>query len=367
MASYSDDYSPVDIDGSYLEGGGQILRISTPLSVLLKKPIRVCDIRKGRKDGGLKAQHLTGIVLLGQISKAKLAGAEIKSTEISFKPSGLTPGSYLADTKTAGSITLLLQNTVPVLIFGPDASELHLRGGTNVSFSPQIEEFQEIFMPTVRKHFGIELDCRVLRKGYFPQGGGEIFLKAFPIADKLKPLVLDDFGELKRIHGRAFVAGTLPIKIADRMVAAAKTELRKVFGNVPIDIQSEKEPDHSSFGSGTGIIIFAETTTGCLLSGSGLGKRGVSSEEVAKEATQGLIKDLAERSCVDEHMQDQVIIFMALADGESRLNCGALTLHTQTAIHYSQLITGAKFQVIENSPTSTTITCQGIGFSRSTK
>ncbi len=53
------------IDGSLLEGGGQILRISTALSVLLKKTIRITNIRAGRKDGGLKPQHLTGIELLG--------------------------------------------------------------------------------------------------------------------------------------------------------------------------------------------------------------------------------------------------------------------------------------------------------------
>jgi RNA 3'-terminal phosphate cyclase (ATP) len=361
----TNDYSPVEIDGSYLEGGGQILRISTALSVLLKKTIHVTDIRKGRKDGGLKAQHLTGIVLLEQISKAKLTGGEIKSTEITFKPGNLTPGSYLADTKTAGSITLLLQNTVPVLIFGSEASELHLRGGTNVSFSPQIEEFQEIFMPIVNRHFGIELECRVLRKGYYPQGGGEVYLKAIPVKNKLRALVLEDFGELKSIYGRAYVAGTIPEKIADRMAVAAKNELKQAFENVQINIESVREPDRLRFGNGTGLIIFAETTTGCLLSGSALGKRGVSSEEVAKEATQALIKDLREMNCLDEHMQDQVIIFMALAEGESRLKCGALTDHTKTAIHYSELITGAKFQVIENGPNSSTIICQGIAFSRS--
>ena len=45
------------------------------------------------------------------------------------------------------------------------------------------------------------------------------------------------------------------------------------------------------------------------------------------------------------HMQDQMIIFMALATGESVLRCGPLTLHTESAIHVAEQLTGAKFTI----------------------
>ena len=44
-------------------------------------------------------------------------------------------------------------------------------------------------------------------------------------------------------------------------------------------------------------------------------------------------------------MQDQIIIFMALAKGESQILSGPLTLHTETAIHIAQELTAAKFNV----------------------
>ena len=51
----------IEIDGSYGEGGSKILRTSTGLSAVTGKPVRIFNIRKGRPNPGLQAQHLAGI------------------------------------------------------------------------------------------------------------------------------------------------------------------------------------------------------------------------------------------------------------------------------------------------------------------
>ena len=175
----------------------------------------------------------------------------------------------------------------------------------------------------------------------------------------MSPIDLTDFGTLKRIYGRSFVAGHLPIEIANRLARTVSHELKRIYKDIPIDIEIVKEPDNY-IGVGTGIIVIAETSTGCILAGSALGKKGVTAEAVGLEAAQQLIEELRFEACVDQFMQDQLIIFMSLANGLSRIKTGPLTLHTETAIHYSTLFTGAKF-VVNKTNSGNVIECTGIG------
>ena len=148
------------------------------------------------------------------------------------------------------------------------------------------------------------------------------------------------------------------------MAHKATSVLRSLYGEqLPIEIDIVEEPPHSYIGVGTGIIIVAETTTGQLLGCSALGKKGLPAEAVAENAVETLIHDIECESCVDQFMQDQLIIYMALAKGKSTIKCGPLTLHTQTAIYFTQLMTGANFKISDlHKNKSVLIECEGIGY-----
>ncbi|KIM49015.1 hypothetical protein M413DRAFT_438174 [Hebeloma cylindrosporum] len=379
------------IDGSVLEGGGQILRNSVSLSALLSKPVSIHQIRNNRTPPGLKNQHRTGIELAARISSAKLTGAKNGSREIEFVPGTINlPNHYTADTVTAGSITLLLQIALPLLLFAPkpvQASTLTLLGGTNATMAPQVDYTKHVFLPFLRRHFGIEnVNLSIHKRGYFPRGGGEVSLRVVPFAgqdQKLRPCRLMQRGKVKWIAGVAHYAG-LHAKVGKGMVAGATQRLAAAgFGlgkqrkthnettvehpernDIPVSISCTREPNNLTKGAGSGIVLWAELEGGGFIGGSAVGTKNVSPEEVGEEAAEELIKGLQEDGCVDEWLQDQIIIFMALADGQSEVRCGTagLSLHTRTAIWVAERLTEAKFEIEEEESGHTIIRCQGIGY-----
>ncbi len=138
--------------------------------------------------------------------------------------------------------------------------------------------------------------------------------------------------------------------MAEAATKKLQKSLRKGCGAVadPVTFHIVAKHEHPSVSpfDGASILIWAETDkNGCRFGGSSIGKKGVPAETVGEEAADELLGHLAHGGCVDEWLQDQLIIFMALAQGRSLLRTGPLSLHTQTAIHWATELAGAKFSV----------------------
>lgn len=349
----------LDIDGSVLEGGGQILRIALGLSTLLKLPIRVYKIRAGRQKPGLAAQHLKGVELLQSMCNAKVKGAVIGSTEIKFDPGVIKSGKFFADPRTAGSIGLLLQVSLPVALFGPGTTILDLKGGTNAAMAPQIDFITEIFRSNLEK-FGATFDFELFKRGYFGTGGGHCKIIINPV-DKISACSIVDFGRVTKFFGWSFVAGVLPVKIAYDMTDGAKDVLKRIPGHEAIEIESYKESSEVASGNCSGLILGCETTSGVILGSSALGNYKEKPSNTGQQVAKELDEYIRKTACVDAYVQDQLIIYMALADGISKIKTVKPTLHTKTAIHVVELMTKARFNIIEGPNDTCVIECKGIG------
>ncbi|MEM4847127.1 MAG: RNA 3'-terminal phosphate cyclase, partial [Thermosphaera sp.] len=218
----------IEVDGSFGEGGGQILRYSLALSSLTMKPVRVYNIRARRSNPGLRPQHLAAVKALAEVSGAEVKGAGVGSTEVFFKPRRRAHGRINIDVGTAGSASLVIQAVLPVLLYAPGWSILTVKGGTDVQWSPPIDYMSRVFAHNI-KHLGVEADVKLVKRGHYPRGGGvvEVFVK--PVREALKPVDLVKRGRpLKAVVVSHSVK--LPRHVAERQASTASILVERVIG-----------------------------------------------------------------------------------------------------------------------------------------
>src|SRR5512134_649885 len=162
------NHNIIRIDGSFGEGGGQILRTSLALSCVLGLPVEIFNIRKARPKPGLQPQHLTAVNAAAAVCRAEVEGARLSSTVIRFQPDAVVVGDYLFDVSekrgSAGSAPLVLQTILPPLCFANGPSTVTVIGGTHVPWSPTAHYLEQVFLPTLAR-FGVNADVLLEKWG----------------------------------------------------------------------------------------------------------------------------------------------------------------------------------------------------------
>jgi RNA 3'-terminal phosphate cyclase (ATP) len=351
----------IEIDGSILEGGGQILRSAISLSALTTTPVKIINIRAKRNNPGLQAQHMASVAAVSRLVDAEVVGLNKGSQTIEFYPQRIRSGQFDIDVGTAGSITLVIQALTPVVCLSPNEVTFELTGGTDVPWSPTFDYLELVFAPTLRK-MGCEISFQLLKRGHYPKGGGAVRAKVKPVSDKLKSVNLTEFGEVASIKGVSHAA-KLPEHVAIRQARAAKDTLTKA-GYKSVEISNWYHDDEiNHLGSGSGISLCALTTKNAIIGSDALGEKGKPAEEVGSQAAQKLLDYLNKRCTVDTNLSDMLIPYMAAADGESRILAPELSLHTKTNITITQKFLNATFDVAEENEL-TVISCRGTGLTR---
>lgn len=308
----------IEIDASFGEGGGQILRSALALSVITGKAMRLSHIRARRPLPGLKPQHLKAIEAAAQISDAHVEGAALGSRSLSFEPMGLASGKYAFDIGTAGSVSLLLQTVYLPLSFADGPSHLTLIGGTHVPWSPCYHYLQWQWLPYLAEA-GYHVACTLERAGFYPRGGGLLHANITPSRPRL-PLRITERGRLLRIHGLSGV-GRLDRSIAERQRRQADARLRTL--GVPLEIEVTQV---ASASPGTFIVLQAEFEGGrcCAFA---LGARHKRAEKVADEAVDELMADIHSGGAIDAWLADQLLLPLAFVPDTSELSVCRISRH----------------------------------------
>jgi RNA 3'-terminal phosphate cyclase (ATP) len=357
----------VEIDASYGEGGGQILRTALTLSVLTGIPVHLRNIRAGRREPGLAPQHLTAVHALVRISQAEIEKVHLRSTEILFRPgSEAQSGEYTFDVSefaqggSAGAVTLIFQGLLLPLCFARGNSRINLVGGTHVPWSPSYDYLTDVYLPTVAT-MGFHASCRLERWGFYPAGGGQMlaeipgvqmfektptargmmnesFHSENDVVHAFTPLRILERGSLKNVQGRA-VASNLPSHIPQRMANCTRNLLadRGIHAQIePLRVRGN--------GPGAGIFLTAEYEH-VLVGFSSLGERGKPSEQVAEEVVDRFLAYDGHEGAIDRYLADQLLLPMAMAGGHSEMTVAEISQHLLTNAHVIRQFTDAQITI----------------------
>ncbi|CAK4082557.1 unnamed protein product [Aphanomyces euteiches] len=360
----------VHVDGSKFEGGGQILRLAMPLAAMLKKHVVVHSIRAGRPKPGLGHQHLCGITLLESMSAVwSLEGHHLHSSSVQLIPNNELPwalrgNDFSTSIDTAGAVSLVLQGVLPLLVFAADKEvyQLHLVGGTHSQFAPTVDWIELGLVPLLQK-MGIAMDVAMTRRGFMPRGGGQVTVTFPPRQDHrtLLPIVLETPSrQVERVVCR-ITSGAAATSNAAR--TSLLKQFRFAFGiDSNVEWSWDLQVDNGLKTPSLSIHVSIELGHGNLLTAS------VAQTNSTTKAVDSIVADLGRAwdsdGCVDEHLADNALVFMALAAGTSRLRVPKETSsqHIEAAMYVITLVTGVEF-TCQTDQKSRLISCVGLGWS----
>lgn len=308
------------LDGSFGEGGGQIVRTALSLSMITGMPFQIENVRAGRKKPGLLRQHLTCVKASGRIASARVTGAELGATSFTFEPGAIAAGNYEFAIGSAGSTTLVFQTILPALMQANAPSRVTLKGGTHNPLAPTFDYLDRIYLPILAR-MGAAVETKLYKHGFFPAGGGSWHALIQP-APQLAPVTLEETAPISAQYARADVAN-LPLDIAERESREAVRLMNwPPTAAVPRSVKAD----------GHGNIVALEIRRGDNADMfTAFGARALTAEQVAADAVAEAREFIVADVPVGPHLADQLLLPLALARAGSFITARP-TDHTTTNI-----------------------------------
>ena len=320
------------INGAHGEGGGQIVRSAITLSCITNQPIHLENIRKNRKNGGLKPQHLTAIKILQKISNAKVIGNKLGSTELKFIPGEIKNSELIEDVKTAGSIALILQVLIPAVSISKKKLSLIVKGGTDVLWSPTMN-YTNYVLKEAYSRIGITFDLKITKRGYFPKGGGEIKLEVFPANVKSINFSKRKIQKLKL----KCTFSKIPISVIKENVKKIEEEIKK--NNFEIDVEIKEE---EAIDSGASMLIYS------IEDNSIFGIDGLFDKKIQKFDLK--IEEILDNFFgVDKNLADMLVVPLSLGSDKTKFEVSEITKHLETNLFVTSKITGCRYGIGKTS------------------
>ena len=274
------------------------MRLRVCLSLLTGRPLRVEGLRTGAADRlnpGLREHEVSFLRLVEKVSNGTLVEINETGTAFRLRPGVVVGGKHVhdcGDVRSSRSIGWFLEPLILLALFAKRPMSITLRGATNDCLDPAVDMFRQTTLPLLRKlgvgsttsfagvsivgaDAGAEsnsvydetLELRLIKRGYAGGAeGGEMELRV-PVVKQLPVIRLVDEGLVKRVRGVAYAINVTP-QFSNRMVDGCRGVLNNLLPDVFIftDHNNRADGGGRSASRGYGIVLNAETTSGCSIS-----------------------------------------------------------------------------------------------------
>mmetsp|Transcript_7692 Transcript_7692/g.24668 ORF Transcript_7692/g.24668 Transcript_7692/m.24668 type:complete len:415 (-) Transcript_7692:1961-3205(-) len=377
----------IEIDGSALEGGGQILRIAGSLSTLSGVATKIRSVRGKRPKPGLRSQHAVGLAALMVLRNPDSVphlpvGQSTVLLGDGRGPLQAAPALFGHGECGAGAATLVAQTILPVYAFlvahglvcpatpseqhaidslhnhsspstttagrkrsssgvpRPLAAVLVFRGGTHVPFSPPSDHTHLVLLPALQSILPFTIDSHLTTVGCMPtRGGGEWYVTmteaTSPTTTTADPstTLVGAWPGMQWTQPRAAVASlTLVVRwggpasaaTGDAVADGARKLLAKHPETAGVSLVLDDRHTATVGSAFVSATLVATPARGPPLGVSLLGDKRTSARDLGLSLARRLTADLATGSVVDEHTADQLVVYAALARGPSRIYLGTM-------------------------------------------
>lgn len=343
----------IDIDGSFGEGGGSILRLSAGYSILFNQPIRVYNIRANRPKPGLRMQHLLGLKILAELTNSYLSQCEVGTKEIILIPNRdhIIKTKIHVNINTSASIGLLLQ-PIQIACMGfnnPNKIEMNLEGGgTFGKWAPSLNYLNNVTYQIFKKS-GLSMNLEIGKYGFYPKGGAKTNCTILLPQEKLNPINLTELGNLDLIQGEIILTNHLRQKksnIGERIkntIISLLKKTQKIETYITYKWVNSESP-------GVGLSLWANSDIGAIIStGTILGEKNLTSEKLGEFAVKEILKYVENDIPVDNYLSDQLIPLMAYVKNPSRIKILEVTNHVKTNLELIKLFTNREYNILKEN------------------
>lgn len=328
----------LEIDSSRGEGGGQMVRTSVALAAVTGTETRLTRIRENRPTNGLSKQHTIVVKAVADMTGSTVIGNYTGSREIVFQPGTIQKANIEADIGNAGSISLMLQAMLLAARNYKETVKMNVSGGTNVMWAPPIDSYQQILFPLMDR-MGIHARLDIIERGFYPVGGGRIIAELEPMGN-ISPLEINELGKLQRIEGICYIQN-LPDWIHEQMVSSCEKTLSD---RCDVDIAVHRT-EGASKGAGMSLVAVYENGR---LGSNVLTSRGHPAKQAGEDVAKDLIEEMDAGSTMDIHTADQLLPYMAMADGRSAFTVSKLSKHLISQMDTLESFLDVRFGVERN-------------------